>query len=229
MESSTAAQAADIIMFGFLMISALVGLICGFTRLILNLCAWTGSVWLAITGSSYIQPFFAQFISHPLGAQIAAASLIFIVVLSLLIYISGSISSSVKQSPMRGLDRSLGLLLGTGFGALILCVLFNFSPMVFSKTVHETLLNDTRLGAFFERGSQVTKQFALKLYTKYQGGESELHDISEKTQQKVKKIAAPFAKKAVDAATDQAQEELTQMIKDELSTPAESLIDSVKP
>ena len=222
MENGAAAHASDIIIIGFLVISALVGLICGFTKLLLNIGAWAASIWLSIYGSPYIQPFFEQFIPIPLGAKIASGALIFIITLSLLLYMSSSVASSVKGSPMRGLDRGLGLLLGAGLGALILSILFNFAPMVFSKISYNSLVHDTRLGTFFERGAQLTQQMALTFYNTY-SIEQTLAPVEQGAKTLAKEMVKPLTEEAVKAIGAQAQDQLTQLIEQEISQTLEPI------
>jgi uncharacterized membrane protein required for colicin V production len=217
MMSGSAVQAADIIIIGFLVISGIAGIICGFTRLLLNICAWGASIWFSIYASPYIQPFFSQFITHPLGAQIASSALVFVVSLSLLIYISSSLSTSVKSSSFSGLDRGLGMLLGVGLGTFLFSVLFSFATVMLSKPVYAALVHETRLGEFFESCAKTTTGIFQDYYLKNISGLISKDTALQGVQDKAQELSKPV-ENAVKSVGNQAQEQLTKLIQEELES-----------
>jgi membrane protein required for colicin V production len=163
MSQASAAHAADIIIIAFLVISALIGVVSGFTKLFLNIVAWGSAVTLAIVFASHIQPFFFQFIPYTLPSTIIAASLIFVVTLSVLIYISSSLGRVIKSSALSGLDRSLGLILGMCLGTFMVSGIFNFMPTLLSKEKYDNLIANAKLGHIFQEASKYSRLIAGSL------------------------------------------------------------------
>ncbi|MBN9564840.1 MAG: CvpA family protein [Alphaproteobacteria bacterium] len=160
MSQASAAHAADIIIIAFLVIAALIGVISGFTKLFLNIVAWGSAITLALVFASHIQPFFFQFIPYTLPSTIIAASLIFVVTLSVLIYISSSLGKLIKSSALSGLDRSLGLILGICLGTFLTSGIFNFIPMFLSKEKYDNLVQNAKLGHIFQEASKYSRLIA---------------------------------------------------------------------
>ena len=167
MSQTSAAHAADIIIVAFLVIAALMGVISGFTKLFLNILAWVSAVTLAIVFANHIQPFFFQFIPYTLPSTIIAASLIFVMTLSVLIYISGSLGRLIKTSPLSGLDRSLGLILGVCLGGFMVSGIFNVMPQLLSKEKYDNLVYNAKLGPLFQDASYYSRLIAGALLSSH--------------------------------------------------------------
>ena len=102
----------------------LLGLICfalGFTRVILGIGGWIGGLLVAWLGFPYVQPIARAHIGIAMVADIVAGFTLFVVALIVINLFTHAIARAVRGSPLRALDRSLGLLLGLGIGVLVVC------------------------------------------------------------------------------------------------------------
>lgn len=169
MIASPTGHTADLIIIGFLVISGLIGLISGFTRLFLSMTAWIGSGLLALASAPALQPLFMQLIPHQLPALIAAGALTFIISLSLLIYLGHTIGAAIKSSSLSGVDRSLGMLFGLTMGATLFSGLFNFAPKAFSKDSYERFMKQARFGPYLEQGAALTRGAAWVVASRIAG------------------------------------------------------------
>lgn len=112
---------ADLIVLGVITLSAVFGLMRGFTREVLSLGSWVGAGVAAWYGQPLLRPFALEQIGDPTAADIVSALVIFLGALIILIIITHNIASRVRESRAIGtLDRSLGILFGVGRGALVI-------------------------------------------------------------------------------------------------------------
>ncbi|MDF1721810.1 MAG: CvpA family protein [Minwuia sp.] len=112
---------ADLIILGIIALSAIFGLMRGFTREVLSLGSWIGAGIAAWYGQPYLRPLVLEQVGDATAADIISAVAIFLVVLVILIIITHSIASRVRESRAMGaLDRSLGLLFGIARGGLVI-------------------------------------------------------------------------------------------------------------
>jgi membrane protein required for colicin V production len=112
---------------GVVGIVLLLGLICfalGFTRVILGIGGWVGGLVAAWLGFPYVQPIARAHIGIALVADIVAGFALFVVALIVINLFTHAIARAVRGSPLRALDKSLGLVLGLGIGAVGVCVAF---------------------------------------------------------------------------------------------------------
>ena len=115
-------SAADIAVFGIVLFSGLMAFSLGLVRVVLALLGWVGAGFATLYGYRYVDPFALKWISVPILAHIAAGLTVFIGTLILLTMISHAIGHRVRVSALSALDRSLGLVFGLGFGAVLVCL-----------------------------------------------------------------------------------------------------------
>lgn len=116
---------ADLIVIGIIVLSAVFGLMRGFTREVLSLGSWIGAAIATIYGQPHLRPFVMDQLGNELAADIVSAVVIFIVALVVLSVLTHAISSRVRESRAIGaLDRSLGVVFGLARGALIIIALW---------------------------------------------------------------------------------------------------------
>lgn len=115
---------ADIAVIGIVLISGLVAFSMGFVRLVLALLGWIGAAFATLYLFTYAQPYAHQWISIAFLADAAAGLAIFIVTLTILTIISHTIGGHIRSSGLSALDRSVGLLFGLGFGAVVVCLTY---------------------------------------------------------------------------------------------------------
>ena len=115
---------ADIAVFGIVLFTGLVAFSLGLVRVVLALLGWIGAAFATLYGFSYARPIARHWISVPILADAAAGAAIFVGTLIILTMISHAIGHRVRGSALSALDRSLGLVFGLGFGAVLACLAY---------------------------------------------------------------------------------------------------------
>ena len=95
-----------------LIISAIFGFARGLVKEVLSITGWIGATFLALYLFPILKPYAREYINNLLIADILTGSLIFILSLVILSYITHAISERVKASALGALDRSLGIFFG---------------------------------------------------------------------------------------------------------------------
>jgi membrane protein required for colicin V production len=121
-------QILDFILFGIMIVSALLALSRGFTREVLSLLAW-GAAAAAAYFAIQQQPLMDLVLPHvakPVIGQIAVAAAAFILVLIIVSVISVKISDRVVDSRVGAFDRTLGLIYGLLRGLILVSIAYLF-------------------------------------------------------------------------------------------------------
>lgn len=109
-----------------LLISAIFGFARGFVKEVLSISGWIGAIFITLYAFPLLRPYAQQYIEIQLIADILTGSLIFILSLVLLSYITHAISEKVKASALGALDRSLGIFFGIARAIIIVGVAWLF-------------------------------------------------------------------------------------------------------
>ena len=104
----------DLLALALLLLSALVGLLRGFVREALGLCAWIVAAVLATRFSPEAEPLARRLIGDASVADAVAFLLVFGVLLIAFLLVAAALGGLVRGSLLGGLDR----LAGFGFGLL---------------------------------------------------------------------------------------------------------------
>ena len=104
----------DFVVLAILLLSALVGLMRGFVREALGLCAWVGAAILAERLYGQLLPFSRRMIGDDAVADPVAFVVVFAVLLIAFLLVAGALGTLVRGSLLSGIDR----LAGFGFGLL---------------------------------------------------------------------------------------------------------------
>lgn len=123
-------NAFDIGVLVILGVSALYGLLTGFTKQILNIGAWLGASAVSFYGYPYTINFTREFIHHPFISMSATYSVLFLITLTVLTLVTKTIADNVKHSRLNSLDRSLGLLFSLTLSCTGIVSLFLISAFV---------------------------------------------------------------------------------------------------
>lgn len=110
---------ADAGLLVILLISAIFGFARGFVKEVLSISGWIGATFLALYLFPILKIYAREYINNLLIADILTGSLIFILSLVSLSYITHAISAKVKASSLGALDRSLGIFFGIGRAIVI--------------------------------------------------------------------------------------------------------------
>jgi membrane protein required for colicin V production len=107
-----------------IVLSAAFSMVRGFVREVLGVGAWIGAALAAIKFYPLVLPEVSSVLPMKNLVVYASMAVVFIVVLIVLSVISALIGGLVRDSPLSGLDRSLGLVFGVVRGGLIICLAY---------------------------------------------------------------------------------------------------------
>jgi membrane protein required for colicin V production len=113
----------DILIIAIIAISGVIGIFRGLVKEVMSLVSWIVSAWLAWQFAGKLAPVFDSLLESPDVRKAAAFVAIFLVSLVLFALLSYMISRIINQSPLKGTDRTLGLVFGVLRGGLIVAVL----------------------------------------------------------------------------------------------------------
>lgn len=112
----------DLIAFGILLFSAVLGLMRGLTREVLSLCAWFAAFYAAKSFAPLLAPLIPG-LDAPALSHAAALVVIFVAVLILASLLAAALGGLVKVAGLGPYDSLLGGLFGATRGALVLIML----------------------------------------------------------------------------------------------------------
>ncbi len=105
-------------------LSAAFSMVRGFVREVLGVGAWVGASLAAVKFYGLVLPYVDSVMPMKNLVVYVSMAIIFIVVLILLSLVSALIAGAVRNSPLSGLDRSLGLVFGAARGGVIICLAY---------------------------------------------------------------------------------------------------------
>ena len=120
----------DLVVLAVLAVSAALALTRGFVREILGLAGWVGAIAAAVWGMPLLRPVLTRWMHPSPWIDPAAFVAIFLVALVILLPIAGIIGRTVRNSPLGGLDRTLGLVFGLVRGAALVIIAYIGAGMV---------------------------------------------------------------------------------------------------
>ncbi|MSP03902.1 MAG: CvpA family protein [Acetobacteraceae bacterium] len=121
-------NAVDYALLAVLAVSGLLAFLRGLVREILGIAAWIGAAVISLWAAPFVRPYtktyLGQYLTDPTLQDYAAFGAVFIVAVIVLLMISHWVGALVRQSPLGGVDRSLGLLFGLARGAALAVVAY---------------------------------------------------------------------------------------------------------
>jgi len=120
----------DLVVLGVLVVSAALAFMRGFVREILGLAGWVGAVAAAVWGLPLLRPWLTRWMHPSPWIDPVGFVAIFVVALIILLPIAGVIGRVVRNSPLGGLDRTLGLAFGVLRGAALVIIAYIGAGMV---------------------------------------------------------------------------------------------------
>ena len=118
----------DIVILGVFLMSTLIGAMRGFTKELLSLFSWGGSLFFSSLFLPVVQGFMHQYIANPVMAGGAGFFCSFILSLVILSIIANIIAGYIHESSFRGIDHSLGF----GFGIVRGVAFISIAELAFS-------------------------------------------------------------------------------------------------
>jgi membrane protein required for colicin V production len=111
----------DYIVFGLLLVSALLGFARGAVREIVAVTALVAAALAAVFGWEFVRPFVAHVVHTRWMAAVASLLLVFMAVFVALRIVGAGLARSVQRADVLGaLDRTVGLLIGLVRGFVVL-------------------------------------------------------------------------------------------------------------
>ena len=120
----------DLVVLAVLAISALLAFMRGLVREVLGLGAWVGAVAAALWALPYARPRFQQWLGPSQWIDPIAFVAVLLVTLIVLMILARWIGALVHNSPLGGLDRTLGLVFGLVRGAALVILAYIATGMV---------------------------------------------------------------------------------------------------
>lgn len=124
----------DLALLLVMAISAILSFSRGFLRESLGLGAWIGAAAAGFAGREWLSRFAEAFVQPQWLAEAMSFAAIFLVVLVALKLLIHQVAERVAQSPLGGLDRSLGFLFGLARGAFLAVLAYILTGLVFPQT-----------------------------------------------------------------------------------------------
>jgi len=116
----------DGIVIGVTLFSAVLAMVRGFSREVLSIASWVGSVAAAYYLYPLLVPYAKNYTADDRIAIAASAGIIFLIALIVISFITTRIADFIIDSRVGALDRTLGFLFGAARGILLLVVAVAF-------------------------------------------------------------------------------------------------------
>ncbi|TWF56835.1 CvpA family protein [Neorhizobium alkalisoli] len=116
----------DGIVIGVTLFSAVLAMVRGFSREVLSIASWAGSIAAAYYLYPMVVPYAEKYTSDHRIAIAASAGIIFLVALIVISFITSRVADFIIDSRIGALDRTLGFLFGAARGILLLVVAVAF-------------------------------------------------------------------------------------------------------
>ncbi|MEB2846193.1 colicin V production protein [Rhizobiales bacterium RZME27] len=116
----------DGIVIGVTLFSAVLAMVRGFSREVLSIASWVGSVAAAYYLYPLLLPYAKNYTADDRIALAASLGIVFLVALIIITFITTKIADFIIDSRIGALDRTLGFLFGAARGVLLLVVALAF-------------------------------------------------------------------------------------------------------
>ncbi|MBL4740262.1 MAG: CvpA family protein [Sneathiella sp.] len=128
-----------------LFISALFGFARGFVKEVLSIIGWVGATFISLYLFPIAQPYAQIYIPSLLLADIVTGSVIFILCLVILSYITHAISAKVKASALGALDRTLGIFFGLARAIALVGIVWVFFVQFVPPEDHPEAIREAKM------------------------------------------------------------------------------------
>jgi membrane protein required for colicin V production len=122
---------ADGVLLFVLVISAILAFLRGFVHEVLGIAAWVGAAFAAFWALEPLSAMLGDVIDPPWLADAILIGGVFLAVLVLLKLVIHALAGRVQDSPLGGVDRSLGALFGIARGGAIAVLAYVLAGMFF--------------------------------------------------------------------------------------------------
>ncbi|CDZ37787.1 CvpA family protein [Neorhizobium galegae] len=140
----------DGIVIGVTLFSAVLAMVRGFSREVLSIASWAGSVAAAYYLYPLVLPYVKPHLSDERIAIAASAGAIFIIALIIISFITTRIADFIIDSRIGALDRTLGFLFGAARGILLLVVAVAFWNWLVAANAQPTWVTQAKSKPFLD-------------------------------------------------------------------------------
>ncbi|WP_037080806.1 CvpA family protein [Neorhizobium vignae] len=140
----------DGIVIGVTLFSAVLAMVRGFSREVLSIASWAGSVAAAYYLYPLVLPYVKPHVSDERIAIAASAGAIFIIALIIISFITTRIADFIIDSRIGALDRTLGFLFGAARGILLLVVAVAFWNWLVIPSAQPTWVTQAKSKPFLD-------------------------------------------------------------------------------
>lgn len=140
----------DGIVIGVTLFSAVLAMVRGFSREVLSIASWAGSIAAAYYLYPMAVPFAEKYTSDHRIAIAASAGGIFLIALIIISFITTRIADFIIDSRVGALDRTLGFLFGAARGVLLLVVAVAFFNWLVSNDRQPTWVTQAKSKPFLD-------------------------------------------------------------------------------
>lgn len=140
----------DGIVIGVVLFSAVLAMVRGFSREVLSIASWAGSVAAAYYLYPVLVPYVKNYTSDDRIAMAGSAGIIFVVALIVISFITSRIADFIIDSRIGALDRTLGFLFGAARGILLLVVAVAFWNWLIDVKQRPDWVNNSKSKPFLD-------------------------------------------------------------------------------
>lgn len=177
-----------------LLLGGLITLYLGLVRMLLFIGSWVGAIMAAFWLKPYVREFTGTIITVDWLADPVSFIVLFVAILIVLTIVTHAIAQKVKNSPVGGVDRLLGLAFGVCLGAVTIVLAFLIWDSVARPEKDPEWLAEARSAPYIRQGVE----FALSIMP--QGVESDVRKRLDEVEKDVTDKAAEEAGKRVEEA-----------------------------
>jgi membrane protein required for colicin V production len=140
----------DGIVIGVVLFSAVLAMVRGFSREVLSIASWAGSVAAAYYLYPVLVPYLMSYTSDERIAMAGSAGIIFLIALIVISFITSRIADFIIDSRIGALDRTLGFLFGAARGLLLLVVAVAFWNWLIDVRQRPDWVNNSKSKPFLD-------------------------------------------------------------------------------
>lgn len=175
-----------------LLLGGLITLYLGLVRMLLFIGSWVGAIMAAFWLQPYVREFTGRIITVDWLADPVSFVVLFIAILVVLTIITHAIAQKVKNSPVGGIDRLLGLAFGVCLGAVTIVLAFMIWDSVAQPEEEPEWLAEARSAPYILRGVEFARSIMPK------GVESDVRKRLDEVEKDITDKAAEEAGKRVE-------------------------------
>ena len=148
-----------IILFG------LIGFVKGFTQRVLSLVSWAAAIGLSFKAYPFLKPLVERYIASGTTAIVLTSAVVFVALLVVFKLLAHALSALIHKSPLKGLDRFLGIIVGLAMGAFIISIVAIAVHAFFKPTHTPEVIRTSKIWPFVLEGQQYIEKFKIKEIT----------------------------------------------------------------